>query len=114
MTRKTKARAPSRIRGEIVEMAGDLNAAGLMSDGDLQKITMRMLNKNKLPKVEALTGPEIRRMRERAGLSQAVFAHYLNLTVSYVSQLERGEKHPRGATAKLLDVIRRNGFEAIM
>ena len=114
MTRKTKTNAPNRIRAEIVEMAGDLNAAGLMSDGDLEKITMRMLNKNKLPKVESLTGPEIRRMRERAGLSQAVFAHYLNLTVSYVSQLERGEKHPRGATAKLLDIIRRNGFEAIM
>jgi putative transcriptional regulator len=29
-------------------------------------------------------------MRERAQLSQAVFARYLNLTVGYVSQLERG------------------------
>src|SRR5262245_56048277 len=114
MARKTRPKAPSRIRAEIVEMAGDLNPAGLMSDGDLEKITMRMLNKDKLPRVEPPTGPEIRRMRQRAGLSQAVFARYLNLTVSYVSQLERGEKRPAGATAKLLDVIRRNGIEAIL
>ena len=53
-------------------------------------------------------------MREAAGLSQAVFARYLNLTVSYVSQLERGEKKPSGAAAKLLDVIRRKGIEAIL
>jgi len=102
------------LRAEIIEMAGDLNAVGLMGDGDLKKITMRMLDKDKLAKVEPLTGAEIRRVRERAGLSQAVFAHYLNLTVSYVSQLERGEKHPSGATAKLLDVIRRKGIDAIL
>ena len=114
MTKKTKAKAPSRLRAEIVEMAGDLNAVGLMSDGDLEKITMRMLDKDRLRKVEPLTGPEIRRVRERAGLSQAVFAHYLNLTVSYISQLERGDKRPSGATAKLLDVIRRKGLSAIL
>jgi putative transcriptional regulator len=114
MTKKTKAKPPSRLRAEIVEMAGDLNAVGLMSDGDLEKITMRMLDKDKLRKIAPLTGAEIRRVRERAGLSQAVFAHYLNLTVSYVSQLERGDKHPSGATAKLLDVIRRKGIDAIL
>jgi putative transcriptional regulator len=113
-TRKTNAQAPSRLRSEIIEMAGDLNAVGLMSDGNLDKITMRMLDKEKLPNVEPLTADEIRRVRERAGVSQAVFARYLNLTVSYVSQLERGEKHPTGATAKLLDVIRRKGIEAIL
>jgi transcriptional regulator with XRE-family HTH domain len=37
-------------------------------------------------------------MREQAHMSQAVFAHCLNLTVGYVSQLERGartERDPR-------------------
>ena len=53
-------------------------------------------------------------MRERAGLSQAVFARYLNITVSYVSQLERGEKRPSGAAAKLLDVVHRKGITAIL
>jgi putative transcriptional regulator len=95
-------------------MAGDLHASGLLSKERLEKITLRMLDKERLPKVEPLTGSEIRKVRERAGLSQAVFARYLNLTVSYVSQLGRGEKHPSGATAKLLDVVRRKGIEAIL
>jgi putative transcriptional regulator len=53
-------------------------------------------------------------VREHAGLSQAVFARYLNLTVSYVSQLERGDKRPSGATARLLDIIRRKGIEVVL
>jgi putative transcriptional regulator len=61
-----------------------------------------------------LTGKEIRAMREKAHLSQAVFAHYLKLTVGYVSQLERGAKRPTGPALVLLDVIRRKGIEAIL
>ncbi|HJZ43584.1 MAG TPA: helix-turn-helix domain-containing protein [Hyphomicrobiaceae bacterium] len=116
MTKKIKVRpkAPRRLRSEIIEMAGDLNAVGIMSDDSFEKITMRMLDKDKLPKVACLSGAEIRQVRERAGLSQAVFARYLNLTASYVSQLERGDKRPSGATAKLLDVVRRKGIETIL
>jgi len=53
-------------------------------------------------------------MRERAHLSQAVFARCLKLTTGYVSQLERGAKRPTGPTLVLLDVIRRKGIEAIL
>jgi len=113
MTRKIETKA-RRLRAEIIEMAGNLNAAGIMSDGNFEKITLRMLDKDKLPKVEPLSAEEIRRMRKQAKLSQAVFARYLNLTVGYISQLERGDKRPSGATAKLLDVIRRKGIEAIL
>jgi putative transcriptional regulator len=95
-------------------MARDVHAAGLMTKANFDKITMRMLDRDKLPKVDAISPEAIRRVRERAGLSQAVFARYLNLTASYVSQLERGEKKPSGAAAKLLDVVRRKGIEAIL
>jgi len=64
--------------------------------------------------IEPLTWAEIRAMRERAHMSQAVFAHYLNVTVGYVSQLERGAKRPTGAALALLNVIRRKGMEAIL
>lgn len=43
-----------------------------------------------------ITGEEIRALREKAHLSQAVFARDLNRTVGYVSQLERGAKRPTG------------------
>jgi putative transcriptional regulator len=114
MTKKTRPRKPRRLRAEIMEMAADLNAAGIMSVGNFEKITMRMLDKDRLPKVEPLSAADIRKVREQAGLSQAVFARYLNLTVSYISQLERGDKRPSGATARLLDIVRRKGIEVIL
>ncbi len=63
---------------------------------------------------EPITAEEIRSLREQAHLSQAVFARYLNLTVGYVSQLERGAKRPTGPALVLLNVIRRKGIEAIL
>ena len=53
-------------------------------------------------------------MRECAKMSQAVFARYMNLTVGYVSQLERGTKRPTGAALALLNIIKRKGIEAIL
>ncbi|MGD0763590.1 MAG: hypothetical protein ABR929_10485 [Roseiarcus sp.] len=41
-------------------------------------------------------------------------ARHLNLTVGYVSQLERGARCATGPALALLDVIRRKGFEAII
>jgi len=65
-------------------------------------------------KLASITGPQIRTMRERAKVSQAVFAHYLNVSVAYVSQLERGAKQTTGAALALLNVIKRKGIEAIL
>ena len=53
-------------------------------------------------------------MRDGAQLSQAALARYLNVTVGYVSQLERGTKQPKGPALALLNVIRRKGLEAIL
>jgi putative transcriptional regulator len=78
-----------------------------------EKITMRHLGaKPVVP--DAITPEDIRSIREKANLSQAVFARTLNLTVGYISQLERGVKHPTGPALVLLDVIRRKGIEAIL
>ncbi|MEI8356390.1 MAG: transcriptional regulator, partial [Deltaproteobacteria bacterium] len=49
-----------------------------------------------------------------AHMSQSVFAHCLNVTVGYISQLERGAKRPTGAALMLLNVIHRKGIEAIL
>jgi putative transcriptional regulator len=57
---------------------------------------------------------EIRTLREKANMSQAAFARSLNLSVGYISQLERGTKQPKGPALALLNVIRRKGFEVIL
>jgi putative transcriptional regulator len=105
---------PSRMGEAILEMAEDQHRIGVMDDASYRKITIRHLGPGALNTAEPISGPEIRALRERAHLSQAVFARYLNLTVGYVSQLERGTKEPRGAALTLLNVIRRKGFEAIL
>jgi putative transcriptional regulator len=110
----TKKKALSRMNAAILETARDLHGGGILRDEAFKKITMRLVDKDSLPDLSPLSGADIREMRERAGLSQAVFAKHLNLTTGYVSQLERGARRPNGAAAKLLDVIRRKGIDAIL
>ena len=45
--------------------------------------------------------PRSSKVRERAGVSQAVLAGFLNVAVNTVSQWERGERRPTGAALKL-------------
>jgi putative transcriptional regulator len=104
----------SPLAKALLETADDMRKAGLMTKATHQKITLRHSGAGDKPKLAPITGPQIRAMRVRANLSQAVFARYLNLTVGYVSQLERGAKEPRGAALTLLNVIRRKGIEAIL
>ena len=59
---------------------------------------MRIFDEMCLTSVEDMTPEEIREIRMRENASQAVFARYLNVTTSLVSQWERGEKRPRGAS----------------
>ncbi len=107
-------RKPSRLSKAILEMVSDQQRLGIMGEGDVRKITIRHLGKPVLQTAQPLTGKEIKSIRERAHLSQAAFAHCLNLTVGYVSQLERGVKQPKGPALILLHVMRRKGFEIIL
>jgi putative transcriptional regulator len=88
-------------------------AEGLHAVGVMDKQTMRKFDEACLTPVRPLTAAEIRALREREGVSQAVFARYLNVTTGLVSQWERGEKHPQGASLKLLSLVARNGLEAV-
>jgi putative transcriptional regulator len=56
---------------------------------------------------------QIRAIRSRSRMSQAVFAAVLNTSVSTVQKWEIGEKRPSGPSLKLLNVIERKGVEAL-
>jgi len=113
-TKAKRAKAKtSRLTRELLETAHDMRKSGLLTRAAHEKITMR--HGGVAPIVAAsLTGEEIKALREKCHVSQAVFATYLNLTADYVSKLERGEKRPSGPALVLLDVIRRKGIEAIL
>jgi putative transcriptional regulator len=104
--------AKSKHRSDALRSVHE-TAAGLHQIGLVDKTTMHRFDLSCLTKVEILTPKEIAAIRERAGVSQGVFARYLNVPTSLVSQWERGERHPTGAAIKLLSLVKRKGLDAI-
>ena len=103
----------SRLAKALIETADGMHRTGMLDDEAHAKITLRHLGAP-TGAAEPISGEEIRRVREQAHLSQAVFARCLNVTTGYVSQLERGAKRPTGAALALLNVIRRKGIEVVL
>jgi putative transcriptional regulator len=98
----------SRVSAAIHETAAGLHRVGLMD-----KATMREFDSSCLTTVEPLSAREIVSIRKRAGVSQGVFAHYLNVKPKLVSEWERGEKRPSGPSLKLLSIVKAKGLDAI-
>jgi putative transcriptional regulator len=92
----------------IHEMMDDLYSADI-----IDKQTMREFDALCLTPVTPLSAEEICAIREREHVSQSVFAHYLNVSKSVISQWERGEKHPSGAALKLLSLIASKGLAVV-
>ena len=88
-------------------------ASGLRDAGVMDKRSMKAFDEMCLTRIEPLTAAQIRRIRMREKASQAVFARYLNVTTGLVSQWERGEKHPRGASLKLLTLVAKKGLQSV-
>lgn len=112
-TRKAEPKGRARLRAEIVEMARGQHRLGMMTGDELEMTTLRMLGKDAIPKVEPMTPAEIVEVREKARVSQAVLAAYLNVAVMTVSQWERGTRQPTGAALKLLNVVKSRGIDAL-
>jgi putative transcriptional regulator len=66
-----------------------------------------------LTTIAELTAKDIAAIRENVGVSQGVFARYLNVPTTLISQWERGERRPTGAAVKLLSIVKHKGLGAI-
>lgn len=104
----------SSLSEAILEMAADQHSLGIMDDATYRKITVRHLGRKASRLATPISAKQIRALRERANLSQAALAQVLNLTVGYLSQLERGVKQPKGPSLALLNIVRYKGLEAIL
>jgi putative transcriptional regulator len=103
-TRKTK----SSILSSVHETMSGLHKAGVVKTE-----TMRDFDKLCLEPVVRLRPSEIAALRRREKVSQPVFAHYLNVSKSSISQWETGEKSPDGPALKLLNLVKRKGLEVL-
>ena len=109
-----KISAAESMEEALLETANGMYRLGHMSDTTYRMITMREPDQLNDPLTAPLTGADIRALREKAHLSQGAFARYLNLTVGYVSRLERGGQKPSGPVLVLLNVIKKSGIGAIV
>lgn len=105
--------AKRKYRSEIARTVHE-GVRGMHRLGLADKQTMREFDLRCPTAVEDMAPSDIHALRQREGVSQAVFARCLNITTNYVSQLERGTKRPRGATLERLSLIRSKGLEAIL
>jgi putative transcriptional regulator len=102
--RKTK----SAILEAVHETAKGLHSAGVMD-----QVTLREFDRLCLPPVERLQPEEIKKIRETAHVSQAVFAALLNTSVSTVQKWEIGKKRPTGTALKLLHLVQKKGLDIV-
>jgi putative transcriptional regulator len=105
-------RAKPRYRSERLAVLHK-TALGLHNAGVFDKATMREFDASCLTLVEPLSAKEIQKVREREGVSQGVFARFLNVKPKLVSEWERGEKKPSGPSLKLLSIVKAKGLAAI-
>ena len=98
----------SGILAAVHESISDLHEAGVVAVE-----TMREFDELCLEPVEPLGPRQISELRRREMVSQPVFARYLNVSKSSVSQWETGAKRPDGAALKLLSLVMRRGLKAI-
>ncbi len=89
------------------------SARGLYDIGLMNAQTMREFDALCLTSVKDLSPKEIKQIRLREKVSQAVFAKYLNTSLSTVKKWETGEKHPRGIALKTLNLIKLKGLAII-
>ena len=93
----------------VHETAKDLKQAGI-----LDELTMHEFDALCLPPVKKYSARQIKRIRVQNKASQAVFAAYLNTSVSTVQKWEQGQKSPNGPSLKLLDIVDQKGLEALV
>jgi putative transcriptional regulator len=89
------------------------SAKGLYDAGLLEAKTMRTFDSICLTPVHDLSPRRIKHLRLREKVSQPVFAAFLNTTPSTIKKWETGEKHPRGTSLKLLNIVEKKGLEAL-
>lgn len=114
MTERAKRKSPAgedrRMLDEMLEMANALDTHGLVTKPDMAQI------RGLCRKPPVYTPRKVALIRKnKARMSQSVFASLLNVSVSTVQKWEAPDsgKHPSGAAAKLLQVIEQKGVEAI-
>jgi putative transcriptional regulator len=83
-------------------------------DLELSPITIREIERLNLPEMKTLEANEIKKIRMKEHVSQAVMAKILNVAISTYQKWERGEIQPKGSNLKLLLLAHGHGVKYIV
>jgi len=100
--------AKNSIIDTIHETMADAHKVGVVDD-----MTMREFDALCLPLIKEYSPKDIQKIRKRNKASQAVLARFMNMSPSAIQQWERGDKKPKGASLKLLNLVDKNGLAAL-
>ena len=99
----------SRLLEAVHETAQDLSELGFIDKRALNRYDALCIEP-----VPAYSPEQIRTLRDRYRISQAVLAAILNTSLSTIQKWEIGEKHPGGPSLKLLNILDRKGIEVLV
>jgi putative transcriptional regulator len=99
----------SRLLEAVHETARDLNELGFIDKRALNRYDAMCIEP-----VPSYSPEQIRTLRDRYRISQAVMASIFNTSLSTIQKWEIGEKHPGGPSLKLLNILDRKGIEALI
>lgn len=103
---------PGKYKSEI-SRSMHRTIADLHEIGVVDKTTMREFDAMCLTKIEPLQPAEIRAIREKSGVSQAVFAEHIGVTTGLISKWECGDKQPSRMALKILALIKAKGLKVM-
>ena len=63
--------------------------------------------------VKKYSNEDIKRIRNRAGMTIAVFANYMGVSPKTVEAWELGRTHPTGPAYRLLDILAENKHDSL-
>ena len=106
MTKKLKFK--SDAFEAIHSAVSDMHRAGTVS-----KTTLREFDAACVSVPPKIAPKQIKQIREKNGVSQPVFARYLNTSESTIEKWETGQKNPSGMALKLLEVVQRHGLAVL-
>ncbi len=102
-------RHKSEAMASVHEAITDLHGIGLVN-----KATMHRFDELCLTPVPEYSPDEIKALRERLNISQAVLASVINAGTNSIQKWERGVKKPSGTALKLLNLLDRKGLESLI
>jgi len=106
-----KTPKPSRVALELLETLQDFSAYGVVSKSDMARAHALC------SEPPEFTPERVTAIRTTiAKMSQAVFAAFLNVSVSTVQKWESpvADRRPSGASAKLLQLVETKGVEVLL